>query len=269
MTRLGSPMRRASRRPIIRLLALFAVIAAAGAVALALRAHRSPSPDLRKMAVADLQQLAKRDHSVPVLGALFERTVRSGDVKEAAGIAGELVKRYPRDARAHNAMGVALASQIMPDEAKREFNVAIALDPRGIDPYVNLGRLALKQEDYARARIEFDRATSVDPKSANAWHGMADACKELGERDAASNAFEQALTLAPNDMRTLTDIGTFEAEMGHGTQARPRLLKALQGGYRSGGLYAALTMAFADQPQSREDLSTALKYAAEAEKVGD
>src|SRR5258708_25320552 len=114
MTPVDSPLRRTSRRPIIRLLALFAVIAAAGAVALALRSHRSASPDLRKMAVADLQQLATRDHSVPVLGALFERTVRSGNVKDADGIARELGKRYPRDARAHHAMGVALASQIMP-----------------------------------------------------------------------------------------------------------------------------------------------------------
>ena len=52
------------------------------------------------------------------LAWLFGRTAREGKGAQALESAKDLVKRYPRDARAHNVMGIAFASNI---EAIRQF----------------------------------------------------------------------------------------------------------------------------------------------------
>jgi Flp pilus assembly protein TadD len=240
-----------------------------GAAWAANRFRKPPEPDIAKLSTAALQERAARRPSVASLGTLCQRFLKSGDLKSASDQASKLVSLYPRDARSHNALGAVLAAQGRAEDARREFNTAIALDPRRIDPYVNLGRLAARTGDDSQARIEYDRATAVDPSSASAWLGLGDACRDLGEREAAKQAYERAVQLAPKDGKTLTALGTFEAESGSGAAAKANLLKALQSGYRTGDLFAALTMALADQPESNGDLTTALEYADEAEKLGD
>lgn len=230
-----------------------------------LRRPRDPST----LTDAQLRILAKRNPTMLVLGTLFQRTLRNGACDQALSIAREMVRLYPQDARAHNALGIALVSVDRLREAHTEFTTSISLDPRRIEGYVNLGRLAMKMRNYDRAKIEFDRATAVDPNSASAWRGLGEAEAALGERSSVSEALQKAIALAPRDPAAYVDLGCFHAEMGRNEEGRALLQKAFALGDRSGKLYAGLTMAYADQPQSRDELNLALQCAAEAEKKGD
>ncbi|MGC8667058.1 MAG: tetratricopeptide repeat protein [Chthonomonadales bacterium] len=244
------------------------VLLGAGGIAWLLRRGSAP-PDFSRMTDSQLSALARTHPSVAVLGTLFQRTLRRGACDQSLSIAQEMVRRYPQDARAHNALGIAFVSVDRLEDAHREFTTSITLDPRRIEGYVNLGRLAMKMRNYDRAKIEFDRATAVDPNSASAWRGLGEAEAALGERSPVSEALQKAIALAPHDPAAYVDLGCFHAEMGRNEEGRALLQKAFDLGDRSGKLYAGLTMAYADQPQSQDELNRALQCAAEAEKRGD
>ncbi len=260
---------RASHRPSYWLIAGCTLVAAVAVAVVAVQALRPHPQSIQKLSDSALRTLAEKQPTVEVLGEVFRRSIRAGDAARAMETARTLVAKYPRDARSHNAVGIALAAEGKVAEAHKEFDAAMALNPPWIDPYLNLGHLAMQTKDFKQAQVEFDRATAVDPNSVAAWRGFGEACAEMGERDNALTAFERAVSLAPNDPITQTDLGTFHAERGQGAEGRKHLLKAVAAGYQSGKLYAGLTMAFADQPESQADLSKALDYAQTAAKLGD
>jgi tetratricopeptide (TPR) repeat protein len=89
---------------------------------------------------------------------------------------------------------------------------AAALDDRYVDPlivrgqtYLRLVSLAFSQQappsDYAgyldKARIDFDRAITLDGKNVWAWVGKGDVLTWLKQLDEAAAAYEQALELDP------------------------------------------------------------------------
>ena len=262
-------LRKAARSPWI-LCAVIAVIACGTAIGI--KIHRSfPAgpPDYSKMNLAQLRAFATDRPSLGAYGALFQRVLDTGSSAEALQIARKMVLLYPRDGRAHNALGITYASMGDIDNAKTAFNNAISVDPRRIDAYLNIGRLAMRTEDYQQAVIEFDRATTVDANSASAWTGMGQANEEIHNVQEALDNYQQAIKLAPNRPQAHLYLGAFLAELGRGEDARPHLKRAEELGDRSARLYAGFAMAFADQPHSPEELTQALQYAAEAEKRGE
>ncbi|MEK7235866.1 MAG: tetratricopeptide repeat protein [Nitrospirota bacterium] len=89
---------------------------------------------------------------------------------------------------------------------------ASTLDDRYVDPlivrgqtYLRLVSLAFSQQarasDYAnyldKARMDFDRAVTLDAKNAWAWIGKGDVLTWLKQLDEAATAYEQALELDP------------------------------------------------------------------------
>ncbi|HUA39397.1 MAG TPA: tetratricopeptide repeat protein [Candidatus Sulfopaludibacter sp.] len=59
----------------------------------------------------------------------------------------------------------------------------------------NESSAALNAKDYVKAQMLAKRATSVDPKFAEAWVGYGMASARLGQTDRARAAYEQALSL--------------------------------------------------------------------------
>ncbi len=229
---------------------------------------RQHPADLSKLTTDQLETLSKTHTSLLILGEQFKRASASGDPQKALDIAHRMVKQYPNDARANNALGVASADNRDPDAAKSAFHNAMADDPRFVDPCVNLGKLAMMMGNYQQAADEFDRATTVDPKSASAWTGLGEANVELHNMQPAIESFQQAIKIAPNYAPALAHLGAFLAEMGRGDEARPHLKRAQELGDQSSVLDAGFAMAYADQPRSQDELRKALEFAASAESKG-
>jgi tetratricopeptide (TPR) repeat protein len=152
--------------------------------------------------------------------------------------------------------------------ARAEFERAIQLDPRNVDPYVNRAYLSLLEGDNRQALAEFDLATAVAPNSAQAWCGMGEVSDALHYAAQTEDSFRRAIQLAPQDPRAYVGLGSHLADNGKGNQARPMLEKAFQLGDRSGRLYGAFAMAFADQPKGNGDLEKAVEYAKQAVATG-
>src|SRR4051794_38153156 len=137
-------------------------------------------PDFSKMSTAQLRELASaKKPPAQVLTVLFDRLFKAKEYEEAYKTAKAFVLSYPSDARSHNALGIANISAGNPADATREFELAIAVEPRHVDGYVNLGHLAHILGDETRALAEYDRATSVNPNSASAWRGFGESSAAL------------------------------------------------------------------------------------------
>jgi tetratricopeptide (TPR) repeat protein len=82
--------------------------------------------------------------------------VSQNDLPRAISYLGETLKRSPGDIRAHNLLGIALTGSGQIDEANREFEKALELNPGFYPALKNLAvnELALKQTTDAEAHLE-------------------------------------------------------------------------------------------------------------------
>ena len=69
----------------------------------------------------------------------------------------------PRNARAHNTLGVAYEKRNLMDEAVNSFREAVALNPNFAVAYNNLGLAYLKQDLFFEAISEFHTALEINP----------------------------------------------------------------------------------------------------------
>lgn len=84
--------------------------------------------------------------------------------KEAIPLLEQAVKIYPRFVAAHNALGLAYVDQQDP-RAQTEFETAAQLDENFPGPFVNLGMLALRANDFATADANLEKASFLAPKN--------------------------------------------------------------------------------------------------------
>jgi len=113
----------------------------------------------------------------------------------------------PTNARALNLLGAAYASQGKGDAAREAFEAAAHVNPRDPTAYVNLGVYELSLANARTASAYFKEALSLDPRSAQALGGLADALEQLGQ---TSRAAELRRLVAPKTSSILAPewIGT-------------------------------------------------------------
>jgi spermidine synthase len=98
-----------------------------------------------------------------------------GRTAEAAREARRLLEGNPRHSKTQNLLGVACATAGQRDCARTAFEASIRLNPRDASAYVNLGLLSMEAADPAAAADYFGEALALDPASAAAKDGLAQA----------------------------------------------------------------------------------------------
>lgn len=76
---------------------------------------------------------------------------------------------------------------------------AIRLRPRWALPRVNLSITLSALGGFEDARVEAERATKLDPRSAKAYHALGCALGNLGRLNPAAEAFRRAVELDPHN----------------------------------------------------------------------
>ena len=116
----------------------------------------------------------------------------------------------PDSAEAHASRGLVASHRKQYEEAKREFETAMRLQPRLFEPYYFYARNC-----YAQGRLEeavqwFEKASHVNPEDYQAPMLMASALHGLGRQETAHAAYERGLAAAqkhllihPEDARAL------------------------------------------------------------------
>ena len=117
-------------------------------------------------------------------------------------------------------------------ELARPEEAASASDPRNaFKAYLQRGVKAYKEKNYLEAASNFDQATQADPKSAQAWHHLAQACSQQKNwLPRAVAAIERACQLEPMNASYLKQAGRICALASQPDKAIQYYRKALQWG---------------------------------------
>ena len=108
-------------------------------------------------------------------------------------------------AQAHNNLGIILKQQGRYDEAIKEYQAAIRINPRYDSPHFNLGLLYFEKKDYKRAIDSFSKTLELNPEFIKAYNYLGEAYAKTGRREEALFYWDQSLKLDPNqpDIRRL------------------------------------------------------------------
>ena len=85
------------------------------------------------------------------------------------------------------------------DGALETLKEGLALYPNAEELYVGLGHARLAREEFAWARLAFERALVLDSGHEDAMVGMGEVLLRLGRRDEGSDLFQQVLALGYED----------------------------------------------------------------------
>jgi len=150
---------------------------------------------------------ARAPEPVPEQVSAAETAIGKSDWKTAETALDAWVATHPTDARALFDLGYVADAQNRLDDAAGLYRRAIAADPNSFEAHLSLGLLLARQGKPDQARPELVTATTLDPGDAGpalkarAWRALAqiDRPKPGGDSDpsAASNDLIEALKISP------------------------------------------------------------------------
>lgn len=222
----------------------------------------------------------------------FEQAVamlRAGEGAHALAIAQALAREAPRAADAHQLLGMALADagnvaagdafrlalELAPDSTVVALNYAAWLRkhnrlpeaasvlecaPESAQTCLQLGLLALRMRDHARAISAFERAIALQPNAVQAWHGLGSALRATGEPGAAAEAFRKATELVPDYTPAWVNLGMVQRLLGRIDDALVSLKRAEALGHRGPELGDAINGALSDAGRIDKALSGARQH---------
>ena len=135
--------------------------------------------------------------------------LKSGGFEDAKRVASGVLKQNGRNLDAQLIMANALAGLKDTAGAIREFEAAIALEPRRIATYLNLAGYYSLNGRATEALAVLGRAVEIDPASVEVKVGMAVALKSSGELAKAEAILRKVLATKPADVmanRILADL---------------------------------------------------------------
>lgn len=122
--------------------------------------------------------------------------------RKLEGTTGTPVKEAPKSkaaqAQEHHNLGLKLYREKKYDEAVKEFEQAVKLDPKNATMSNNLGFTLYKFERYEESVVWLRKAIEIDPQRAVAYANLADAYVKLGKTTEARQYYEKYAEMAPN-----------------------------------------------------------------------
>ncbi len=162
--------------------------------ALLLAAFAAASPSLAQRQ-QDWRACQGFDRATPEDGiAACDRIIRSGD-ETKIGLAA-----------AYNNRGNRNFDRKEYDQALRDYNEALRLNPRNSKAYTNRGTVWERTKDYDRAIADHTRAIELDENNQDAWYNRGVIYRITGKRDLAIADFRYALKLNPNDNDAIKNL---------------------------------------------------------------
>jgi arylsulfatase A-like enzyme/tetratricopeptide (TPR) repeat protein len=145
----------------------------------------------------------------------------SGKAAEAVQILAPLATGNNPDAL--NAYGIALADEGKVDEATRQFNRVLQLDPNNAPALQNLGIVALRRDDVPAAQSYLNRALVLNPRLPLALNTLGVVYARQGDYGHAVQSWNSAVAIDPRQYDALFNAGLVEGRAGHVNESRAAL----------------------------------------------
>jgi predicted O-linked N-acetylglucosamine transferase (SPINDLY family) len=172
--------------------------------------------------------LAEAPARVDLREALVRNLIELGDSERAerAGLA--LVERAPRDANAHNMLGVIVKQRGQMERAIELFRKAAALDRKLHSPWVNLGNAARTQGRIDEAVEAFRQAVKLKPRDADLIRLLGISLGEAGKGEEALAQLNRAVMIDARNFNAFHDRAVTHFRLGKFDEAVRDITRALQ-----------------------------------------
>jgi protein O-GlcNAc transferase len=130
-------------------------------------------------------------------------------------------------AQAHIQRGTQLEKEGRLDEAIREHEAALVIDPGNVQVHVNLLSLYGRTGDGARAKEHFEAATKLDPGRSDAWYDYGVLLFREQNLTEAQQAFQHALQINPSYAEAHNNLGVIHEQQGRFDQAADEFRAAI------------------------------------------
>ena len=131
---------------------------------------------------------------IPLTAMWFGKVYRAAPPVDRTGrVAADL----PASARAHYNYGAVLQQLGRFDEAEKEYQATLQIDPSYMKVYVNMASLLMSKSKLDEAKKYYDRAIQLDPSSGEVHAGYAYLLERLGRADEARAEYENAIRVTP------------------------------------------------------------------------
>jgi len=157
-----------------------------------------------------------------------QRNIDANNFEAAVAPLQKFIAEKPDLAFAHFQLGYAYTALKRSEEARAEYERAIALDPKMSEAYLNLGILLLDKQEYAAAVTPLSKAVELLPVQSRPRSLLAVAQDRSGDKEGAARSFEGVLHLEPNDLTANHYLGDLDLRRGKFAEAEARFRHALQ-----------------------------------------
>ena len=113
-------------------------------------------------------------------------------------------KNYPP---IYNTLGLIQLKKKNPSQALKQFEQAVALDPKYVEAYLNIGAIGLSTRQYEKAAQAFASVIKLDPKNFDATIGMGVASRGLKKVEDAESWYKKASDLDPKNCAVQYNMG--------------------------------------------------------------
>jgi tetratricopeptide (TPR) repeat protein len=159
------------------------------------------------------------------------------------------------DDRAHNSLGVALASTGRMAEALPHFEKALALNPESDEAHNSFGAALLGTGRLDEAIPHYEKALALNPDNPEAQSNLGAALAQKGSLDDAIAHLEKAVALDPEYLGARANLGVAFLQKGEYAQAVPHLEKAVALKPDSAQLHDSLGLALLWQKRPDEAIA--------------
>ncbi len=140
----------------------------------------------------------------------------------------QLARKYPKDKRARNLLGVMYYSRDEDAKAIAELEAAIALDKDYPSPYNQLGYAYREIGEYEKAEQALKDYIRLIPDEPNPYDSMADLYMKMGRFEEAIKNYQKAVELDPVFGISQQKIGTSLVFLGKYDEGREACKKAIK-----------------------------------------
>ena len=153
---------------------------------------------------------------------------QQGQYEEAIKDYDEAIRLNPEYALAYNNRGTAKSKSGQYEEAIEDFDKVIELNPKDAVAYNNRGYAKNRLGQHEEAIKDYDEAIELNPEYAKAYCNRGYAKSALGRREAAIKDFDKAIQLNPNDAVAYYNRGLDKQKLGRNEEAEKDFEKARQ-----------------------------------------
>jgi len=119
-----------------------------------------------------------------------------------------------------NKIGIAYHQMMQMDEARRNYEKALKLNPKYAEAINNLGTVYYARRSFRRAIAQYNKALKLTPNSASIYSNLGTAQFARRKYKEASEAYQKALSLDPEVFEHRSDYGTLLQERTVAEKAR-------------------------------------------------